>query len=1507
MNTDLHESNSSPSASIRDLALLVAVALCTTFCVVAPAGAQTTNGVSLVAAGFSGDMTLTLAPWKALHISDSAVGTVYRLTTDGSVVTEATGFTSPRGMIFDGAGNLYVADAAAGKVYRLDTNGETTLLAENLNGPCCLGFDGEGNLLVAHAASGDAAYNGAITRITPTGDRQLVASGFSNMHGLVVDDDGNVLIAAEGFIDSRGSDIPVATGSGLYRIDELGQVTRLVDLGSITPFGLTLSGQGSLFFSGAVQEDGTVFVSSGGIFEPFVTGLGHPRALAADAKSLYVADEAAGEVWRVPFRPTTGSTETAEQKTLEVAVPSAPPSLKNTAGGTGTASSDGAGTRFVPSSIGLIAGLSAATSGETNGCPRTMDSSPPDEGMALMEAGDGGDPNCVPCSSGWCREPAPVSPQPPNPKDGEPVDVQTGIFQMERTDLVVPGLMPIVFKHIYRSADSSKGRLGIGATHSYDYRVWHSGGVEPPTIWFMLPTNTRYRFERQADGSYINTNIFWLAGAKLYDSGVTGEGRYGMRFKDGTILSFRSENGYLSLIRDPNRNQLRFTYHTYNSHLLAEISQPGGRSLHLEYKDNYVSRVTDNSGRSVSYVYDAADPPHLLAATNAMGGVTSYTYTNNDLTTITLPNGVEFLQNIYDANNRVATQILADAGTFSFTYHTNSVSGVVTQTVVRNPLGNPTTYNFNEAGFNTRIGDALGNTNAFIRDPDNGQVVQVIDTLSRTNSFVYDAVGNVTAITNAQNKVTRFTYEPTFNRLTSVIDPLGRTNSFGYDAYGNLTSITNALGKVTRMTYNELGLPTTVTDPLSNTYTFSYNETLDLATVTDPLGNQVSRLVDTAGRPYALIDPFGRTTRINYDALNRVSSIQDPISGLTGFGYDSVGNLTNVTDALSHTVSYGYDAMNQLTNRADQLGQFEVYRYDKNGNVTNFVDRRGVSIDFKYDLLDRRTSVVYGAESSVRYFYDNAVRLTNINDSIAGNIGLTYDSLDRLMQETNVNGVVNYLYNDVGLRTNMTVVGETPVSYLYDTANRLTNAVQGTLTSSLFYDDAGRRTKLILPSGISVLYFYDTGSRLTNITYQAAATNKIDYTYDEVGNRSSQSSALANYLLPLAVTNSTYDAANHQLVFGSYNILYDDNGNVTNIVSGTTTNNLVWSARNQLTNMTGAVTAFFLYDGLGRRITRNVSSNIERYHHDGLDIMLQRTSSGAIGARYFRGLAIDEPWQRSDVGAMTTNRIYLADALGSIVALADTNMVIQTEYDYEPFGATTNTGAGNKNTYKFTGREEDGTGLYYYRARYYHPALSRFVSEDPLRFRAGDVNVYRYAYDNAVRFFDPMGTEGLFDGFRRSVDQIYSDPSLSNDVGDIVSMPAKVLKNDPFLGNTYGKAANGERVTPLDVVKTIPDMVSKTGPGILASVGDLPAGSINIPGAIGTGLQTIDEMTGYESGRPLPNDYITSLLGEYLGSGGDLYSSYVDWSNLGVNVVDHISGFVLPARTDGASTKRDSR
>jgi RHS repeat-associated protein len=86
---------------------------------------------------------------------------------------------------------------------------------------------------------------------------------------------------------------------------------------------------------------------------------------------------------------------------------------------------------------------------------------------------------------------------------------------------------------------------------------------------------------------------------------------------------------------------------------------------------------------------------------------------------------------------------------------------------------------------------------------------------------------------------------------------------------------------------------------------------------------------------------------------------------------------------------------------------------------------------------------------------------------------------------------------------------------------------------------------------------------------------------------------------------------------------------------------------------------------------------------------------------------------------------------------------VQTEYSYDAFGNTTRSGAASSNSSQYAGRENDGTGLYYYRSRYYSPSLQRFISQDPTGFEGGDVNLYAYVGNTPVNLTDPFGTNPL--------------------------------------------------------------------------------------------------------------------------------------------------------------------
>lgn len=81
-----------------------------------------------------------------------------------------------------------------------------------------------------------------------------------------------------------------------------------------------------------------------------------------------------------------------------------------------------------------------------------------------------------------------------------------------------------------------------------------------------------------------------------------------------------------------------------------------------------------------------------------------------------------------------------------------------------------------------------------------------------------------------------------------------------------------------------------------------------------------------------------------------------------------------------------------------------------------------------------------------------------------------------------------------------------------------------------------------------------------------------------------------------------------------------------------------------------------------------------------------------------------------------------------------------TQYAHDPFGNTSRSGSANSNGFQYTGRENEGNGLYFYRARYYSPLLGRFVNEDPIGL-GGGINFYKYAGDNPISFNDPSGLD----------------------------------------------------------------------------------------------------------------------------------------------------------------------
>jgi RHS repeat-associated protein len=200
---------------------------------------------------------------------------------------------------------------------------------------------------------------------------------------------------------------------------------------------------------------------------------------------------------------------------------------------------------------------------------------------------------------------------------------------------------------------------------------------------------------------------------------------------------------------------------------------------------------------------------------------------------------------------------------------------------------------------------------------------------------------------------------------------------------------------------------------------------------------------------------------------------------------------------------------------------------------------------------------------------------------------------------------------------------------------------------------------------------------------------------------------------------------------------FDPDGNLTSLTDGGATTTFTWDARNRLAALAGGTTGSFAYDAQARRTRRDIGGELRQYQYDGLKVIRERLADPEVA--YLQGLGIDEPLTRRDA---TAPAFYLADALGSTLALTDGTGGLATSYTYGPFGQTTSSGSASGNPFQFTARENDGAGLYFYRARYYAPDLGRFISEDPAGRTQGS-SLYAYVGNSPLLFVDPLGLEAL--------------------------------------------------------------------------------------------------------------------------------------------------------------------
>ncbi len=317
-------------------------------------------------------------------------------------------------------------------------------------------------------------------------------------------------------------------------------------------------------------------------------------------------------------------------------------------------------------------------------------------------------------------------------------------------------------------------------------------------------------------------------------------------------------------------------------------------------------------------------------------------------------------------------------------------------------------------------------------------------------------------------------------------------------------------------------------------------------------------------------------------------------------------------------------------------------------------------------------------------------------------------------------------------------------------------------------NDAGRVTTITHKNASnttidSYSYALDAANRVTQETSTLGPTR--NYTYDATGQLTGDGTSTFTFDLNGNRTMSGYttNTGNQLTSDGTWNYTYDYEGNVVMKACDLEVWRYTYNEANQLTKVEHKPDAesdivdhriTFKYDVLGNRIELDDDADgdgsgtatVTRFAYDlNGNAWADLNGSSSLTTRRLYLDAVDALFARIDGSGNTA--WYLDDHLGSVRDLMNNSGSIIDHIDYSAFGAVSyESSSSNGDRYKFTSREFDielsGASLAYYRGRYYRFDVGMWQSQDPLRFGAGDSNLYRYVGNEAANATDPTGLDG---------------------------------------------------------------------------------------------------------------------------------------------------------------------
>jgi RHS repeat-associated protein len=948
---------------------------------------------------------------------------------------------------------------------------------------------------------------------------------------------------------------------------------------------------------------------------------------------------------------------------------------------------------------------------------------------------------------------------------------------------------------------------GDATTYSYNYNTtystydwWWMASIRNPgspvdnlTLEYN-PTNYRVTKQTYADGSAWNYS---------YQAVLPWHESPGNEWTDvtnplGQITRHEFYSGGTpkpSAIKDPLNRTEQFEYLTDRPHLVHREIRPEGNYTEYGYdaRDNRTSAMrVGKSGQAypaVQWIYptDCTNritcnkPEHVI---DARGFQTDYTYdsVHGGVLTETLPAPTSnaprpqrrYVYNQYYAWYKNASGTLVQASTpvwllssISECRNSSSCTGSADETV--------TTFSYGVAGVannlwltskTVRAGDnSVSATTSWTYNEWGDQITEdgPLPGTADTTRTRYDAMRRVIGVISPDpdgagplvHRAVRTTYDAVGRVMKAERGTVNSQSDADWNAFASLESTENVRDSVGRIIATIKKGGGTVYAVAHTSYDGAWRPECTAIRMNPA---QWNTLTDACSLQTAGPDGPDRITKTFYSAAGEVTKIQRGVGtpdliDEVKFTYSDNKKRKTLTDGENNTTNFNYDTFDRLYQtlypvqaqgqQSSSGSDFEQLTYDENDNLKTRRLRDAQVISYDYDALNRQTTkYLPSPDVSVTSTYDLQGRPLNVSQGAVG-VGRTYNALG-----------LEYDYDEAGRRRqtkwpdgfyvtqNHYVTGE--VWHIRENGATSGPGVLGTYA----YNNRGRRTSLTRGNGTVTYFGYDPVSRVSSLSHDLAGTSvdvSTTFTYNPASQLRSwirNNDAYAWASNPTTFTRSYSANGLNQITemntagsVAAYT--HDARGNLTS--DGSTS--YQYSSENRLIG--SSVGANLAYDPIGRMSRIVGTSGTFNFQYDISDLAAEYNASNQLVRRFVQGPGIDETLVWYEGSGTDARRWFHHDERGSVVAVSDNTGASVGLNSYDEYGIPA---ASNVGRLQYSGQIWlQDLGLYSYKARFYAPALGRFLQTDPAGYGVS-ANLYTFVRNDPLNRIDPDGKRDIFVG-----------------------------------------------------------------------------------------------------------------------------------------------------------------